>query len=150
LADRGHHVSLLGWQTKGKPIPWQNCMLYSKLHPMYSPNASRAELLDYVRQLQPDVLVILTDIWWLASLDYPAIADFMHTAGIPWVFYYPIDSDIGEKRLSPSGVCVLKSVDLPVAMSRYGCDVAQANGVEPAYIPHGVDTKVFEPPADKA
>ncbi len=34
-------------------------------------------------------------------------------------------------------------------MSRYGWDVTQANGVESAYIPLGVDTKVFEPPADK-
>ncbi len=34
-------------------------------------------------------------------------------------------------------------------MSRYGCDVTQANGIEAAYIPHGVDTKIFRPPVDK-
>ncbi len=149
LADRGHDVSILGWQTKGKPVPWQNCILYSKLHPMYSPNAFRAELLDYVRQLQPDIVVILTDIWWLRDINCPDIANFMQTAGIPWVFYYPIDGDAGEKRLPPSWVRILKTFDLPIAMSRYGRDVMQANGVEPAYIPHGVDTKMFQPPADK-
>src|SRR5439155_3285363 len=40
-------------------------------------------------------------------------------------------------------------VDLPIAMSRYACDVTQANGVEPIYIPLGVDTKVFQLPIDK-
>jgi glycosyltransferase involved in cell wall biosynthesis len=124
-------------------------MLYSKLHPGYSPNACRAELLDYVRQLQPDIVIMLTDIWWLKDINCPDIANFMQTAGIPWVFYYPIDGDAGEKRLPPSWVRILKTFDLPIAMSRYGCDVAQTNGVESAYIPHGVDTKVFKPPTDK-
>ena len=44
---------------------------------------------------------------------------------------------------------ILKAVDLPIAMSEYGRDVTRANGVTPAYIPHGVDTSVFQPPADK-
>src|SRR5262249_49422943 len=44
----------------------------------------------------------------------------------------------------------LKRVDLPIAMSDYGRHVTQVNGVTPAYIPHGVDTRVFQPPADKA
>jgi glycosyltransferase involved in cell wall biosynthesis len=149
LADRGHHISILSWQAKGKPIPWQNCMVYSKLHPMYSPNACRAELLDYVRQLQPNIVVLLTDMWWLPDMNCPDIANFMHTVGIPWVFYYPVDGDTGEKRLPPNWVRILKTFDLPIAISRYGREVMQANGVESAYIPHGVDTKVFQPPADK-
>jgi glycosyltransferase involved in cell wall biosynthesis len=149
LADRGHDVSILGWQTKGKPTRWQNCMLYTKLHPLYSPNACRAELLDYVRRLQPDIVVILTDVWWLKDMDCSDITNFVHTAGVPWALYYPIDGDLGQKRLPPRWVHILKSVDLPIAMSRYACDVTQLNGVEPTYIPLGVDTKVFQPPADK-
>ena len=147
--DRGHDVSILGWQTRGKPTRWQNCKLYTKLHPGYSPNACRAQLVDYVRQLKPDVVVMLTDVWWLKDINCPDIANFMHTAGVPWVLYYPIDGDAGEKRLPSSWVRNLKTFDLPIAMSHYGCDIAQANGVESAYIPHGVDTKLFQPPADK-
>jgi len=73
----------------------------------------------------------------------------MHTTDIPQALYYPIDGDMGEKRLPPSWVRILKTLDLPIAMSRYGRDVTQTNGVEPAYIPLGVDTKVFQPPVDK-
>jgi len=105
--------------------------------------------LKYLRQIQPDVLITLADIWWLAYLAGSTISDFLHTAGIPWVMYYPIDGDMGENRLPPSWVRILKRVDLPIAMSRYGHDVVRANGVESAYIPHGVDTNVFRPPVDK-
>ena len=43
----------------------------------------------------------------------------------------------------------MKSIDLPIAMSRYAYDVTQTNGIQPAYIPIGIDTKVFQPPTDK-
>ncbi len=143
LAERGHDVSILGWQTKGEPTPWQNCMLYPS-------GFNTDELLNYLRQLQPDVLVIQTDVMWLAHINYPVLANFMQSAGIIWAFYYPIEGDMGEKRLPPSWVRILKAVDLPIAMSRYSRDVTQANGVESAYIPLSVDPKVFEPPVDKA
>ena len=108
------------------------------------------QLLDYLRPLRPDVLITLGDVWWWSQyLTNSSIANFLHTASIPWILYYPIDADMGENRLPPSWVRILKTVDLPIAMSRYGRDVTQANGVEPAYIPLGVDTKVFQPPANK-
>src|SRR5260370_18460657 len=87
---------------------------------------------------------------WLAHINYPVLANFMQSAGIIWAFYYPIEGDMGEKRLPPSWVRILKAVDLPIAMSRYIRDVTQANGVESAYIPLSFDPKVFEPPFDKA
>ena len=142
MADRGHHVSILGWQTQDQPTLWQNCMLYPS-------GFSADEMLKDLRQLQPDVLVTLADVRWLTYLNYPTIANFLHTTGIPWVLYYPLDSDMGENCLPLSWVHILKTVDLPIAMSYYGRDVAQANGVLSAYIPHGIDTKVFEPPANK-
>jgi len=116
---------------------------------LYPGSFSADGLLNYLRQIQPDVLVIQTDVMWLAYLNYPVIADYLHTASIPWILYYPVDADMGEKRLPPSWIRILKTVDLPIAMSRYTRDVTQANGVESAYIPLGVDTKVFKPPADK-
>ncbi|HWS84586.1 MAG TPA: glycosyltransferase family 4 protein, partial [Ktedonobacteraceae bacterium] len=142
LADRGHQVSILGWQTQGQPIPWQNCMLYPSKF-----NAD--EILNYLRQLQPDMLVVLADIWWLTHVNCSAIINFLYTAGIPWALYYSIDADMGENLLPLSWVNILKAVDLPIAMSRYAYDITQANRVIPAYIPHGIDTKVFQPPIDK-
>ncbi len=88
LADRGHHVSILCKQPQGLTC-WHNCAIY--------PIGFRAnELLNYLRRLQPDVLVTLTDVWQLAIFNYPATTDFMRTADIPWLLYYPINGDLGE------------------------------------------------------
>lgn len=142
LTDCGHHVSILGRQMPSQPVPFYHRVLFYHV-------SSANELLDYLRQLQPDVLVIAADVWWLAYFNHPVITEFLHTANIPQILYYPIDGDTGEKHLPPSWVRILKSVDLPIAINRYSRDVTQANGVEPAHIPLGIDTKVFQPPADK-
>src|SRR3954451_5417645 len=142
LADLGHRVSILGWQTKGTPIVWHSCQLY----PTGYSDVGADVLLFYLQRLRPDVLITLGNIWWLSWITYPLIA----ANGVPWWLYYPLDGDCGEGRLPESWVQVLRRVDLPVAMSRYGLEVTARNGVAPAYIPHGVDTGLFRPPAVKA
>lgn len=146
LAARGHQVSILGWQTRGQPAAWCGCTVYPVRHDGFAADV----LLGYLQKIQPDVLVTLADVWWLTYIANPMIANFMRTARIPWALYYPVDGDLGDGRLPASWVRVLQTVDLPIAMSVYGRDVSRSNGVECAYIPHGVDAGVFRPPADKA
>lgn len=146
LAEYGHQVSILGWPGQGQPRSWLNCTLY----PIRQGPHGADVLPDYLRRLQPDVLIVLDDIWRVEYMTRPAMADFMQTMGIPWAFYYPIDCDMGEGHLPGNMLRVLRAADLPIAMSRYGRDAAQANGVISAYIPHGVDTTIFQPPVDKA
>jgi glycosyltransferase involved in cell wall biosynthesis len=102
-------------------------------------------LLFYLQRLRPDVLITLANVWWLSWIAHPLIA----TAGVPWWLYYPLDGDCGDSRLPESWIQILRRVDLPIAMSRYGLDVTARNGVAAAYIPHGVDTGLFRPPTDK-
>src|SRR5947209_14073573 len=90
-----------------------------------------------------------TDVSWLPYFHHALIAKFVQTAGIAWVLYYPIDGDLGDGRLPPDWIDLLKTIDLPIAMSRYGAKVSQKSGVEAACIPLGVDTKVFHPPERK-
>jgi glycosyltransferase involved in cell wall biosynthesis len=142
LADRGHDVFILHKKLpSGQPTPWQNCTLYPT-------GSSPDEQLKNLRQLQPDLVIMLGDIWYGPPY-HPAVFDFIHSDKVFFAQYYPINGDMGEKRLLPSWVRLLKAIDLPIAMSRYGQDVTRANGIEPAYIPLGVDTKLFQPPADK-
>jgi glycosyltransferase involved in cell wall biosynthesis len=142
LADLGHRVSILGWQTKGTPIVWHSCQLY----PTGYSDVGADVLLFYLQRLRPDILITLGNVWWLSWITHPLIA----TSGVPWWLYYPLDGDCGEGRLPESWVQVLRRVDLPVAMSRYGLEVTARNGVASAYIPHGVDTGLFRPPAVKS
>ena len=145
LAERGHQVHILGWQASGEPTRWRDCMLY----PVRFDRFGADVLLNHLYRLRPELLITLADVWWLTYIANPSIANFMRTAGIPWVLYYPIDGDMGSGRLPPSWVHILKTVDLPVAMSQYGQRATEANGLVPAYVPHGVDCTVFKPPADK-
>jgi glycosyltransferase involved in cell wall biosynthesis len=105
--------------------------------------------LNYLHTLRPDVLVILDDIYALTYMLRPQIRDEVRRAGIPWVYYYPVESARGGGQLPPEMVRVLRAADLPVAMSHYGQQVGLANGVSAAYIPHGVDTSLFEPAPQK-
>lgn len=146
LAARGHHVSILGWQTSGSSVHWQGCTL----HPVRLNTFGADVLLGYLQRIQPDVLITLADVWWLTYIANPVISNFMRTAGVPWGLYYPIDGDLGDGKLPPSWVRILKVVDLPIAMSEYGRDVSRINGIEPAYIPHGVELDVFRPAEDKS
>jgi glycosyltransferase involved in cell wall biosynthesis len=145
LSNLGHDVSIIGWQIKGAPRQWGRCTIY----PTRQDDFGADVLLGYLQQIQPDVLVTLADVWWLTFINNPAISGFMRIAGIPWALYYPIDGDLGEKRLPKSWIDILNVVDLPIAMAKYGKEVSEANGIACAYIPHGVDTSVFAPPADK-
>ena len=143
LTKRGHQISTLGRQMEDLSIPWYNWPFHPNSSNAYEP------LISIIRQRQPDMLVLQSNIKSLVSLNYTDITKFLHIAGIPWIFYYSFDGDMCKKRLSPNWIRTLKTVDLPIAMSRYSRDVAQANGVESAYIPLSIDTKVFQPPANK-
>jgi glycosyltransferase involved in cell wall biosynthesis len=145
LAEYGHHVSILGWPGQGQPQRWQNCTLY----PIRQNQRGADVLLNYLRTVQPDVLVSLDDLFFVQYMLRPEMRDCMQRACIPWVYYYPLDCDMGEGRLPAEFRRVLQGADLPVAMSRYGQRVGLANGVTPAYIPHGVDTSLFEPAVHK-
>lgn len=144
LADCGHQVSILGRYTLSQER-WRNCTLYP-LH--LQRNFDVGVLLVYLSRLRPDVFVMLGEPWF-PYFNYPIVTNFLHMAGIPWVLYYAIDGDLGENRLPQDWIPMLKTVDLPIAKSRYGSEVSQANGVVPAYIPLGVDTRVFHPPENK-
>jgi glycosyltransferase involved in cell wall biosynthesis len=146
LSKLGHEVSIVGWQIKGAPRQWCTCTLYPTKHDGFGADV----LLGYLQRIQPDILITLADVWWLTFINNPTISGFMRISGIPWALYYPIDGDLGNKLLPASWVAILKAVDLPIAMARYGKEVSEANGVSCSYIPHGVDTAVFEPATDKA
>jgi glycosyltransferase involved in cell wall biosynthesis len=146
LAQRGHDVSIVGWQMRGQPQRWRGCTVYPTRFDTFGGDV----LLGYLQRLKPDVLVTLADVWWLTYIANPTITGFLRAAEIPWALYYPIDGDLGDGALPASWVKILERVDIPIAMSEYGRDVTLANGVTPAYVPHGVDTAIFRPPVDRA
>jgi glycosyltransferase involved in cell wall biosynthesis len=146
LARRGHRLEILGWQAYGTTTYWEGI----PVHPVRRDRFGADVLLGYLHRLQPHFLLTLADIWWMSFLTEPPVQRYLDLSGTRWVHYYPVDGADPEGRLPAGWVKVLSCADVPVAMSRFGMEVSAACGVPAAYIPHGVDTELFQPPPDKA
>ena len=146
LADRGHRVEIVGWQTRGQVTRWEGI----PVHPVRYDTFGADVLLGYMMRLQPHFVVTLGDVWWMSFMTDPGMQRHLDLSGGRWVLYYPIDGTDPAGRLPVGWVKTLETADVPVAMSRFGADVSAACGVEASYIPHGVDLDVFAPPDDKA
>jgi hypothetical protein len=83
LADYGHQVSILGWQTLNQER-WHDCTVYPL--PLQH-NPAPDVLLGYLRKIRPDVVVMLGEVWLFPYFHHPIIADFLRTAGIAWALY---------------------------------------------------------------
>ena len=144
LAERGHGVSILGWQTH-EAHDWNGC----RVHPVGSDPMGSDALYAYLVRHRPDVVIALADVWWLPYFGSPHVRRQMELTETPWALYFPVDGNTADGLLPASWIELLRSVDVPIAMSRYGQQVAAACGVACEYIPHGVDLGVFAPPVDR-
>lgn len=91
-----------------------------------------------LRELKPQIFGILLDTFmlypWFMELDLAPAKTF---------FYFPSD---GGGQLPQGCENVLRKVDVPIAMAKFGQKQAkELYGIDCEYIPHGVDTKVFYP-----
>jgi glycosyltransferase involved in cell wall biosynthesis len=145
LAARGHQVSILGWQTK-QAHDWNGC----RVHAIGSDPMGSDALYAYLIRHRPDLVIALADVWWLPYFGSPHVRRQMELTGTPWALYFPVDGNTADGLLPPSWVELLRTVDVPIAMSRYGQGIAADCGVACEYIPHGVDLGVFAPPDDRA
>jgi glycosyltransferase involved in cell wall biosynthesis len=143
LVRRGHQVSILGWQTK-QEHSWNGCRVYPSAGAL-----GNMSLFPFLVRQRPEVVIALGDVWWLPYFNSPHVRRQMELSDTPWALYFPIDGDTSERRLPPSWIELLREVDLPIAMSRYGRDVVKDCGIACHYIPHGVDLDLFSPPASR-
>jgi glycosyltransferase involved in cell wall biosynthesis len=94
---------------------------------------------------KPDVFVTLYDIWIGARSNHFGIGSWfaaLHPRWIPWIpiDQYPIPDPVVDQA-QKAYKCV--------AMSEFGRKELERVGIKAACIPHGIDTKVFKPAADK-
>jgi glycosyltransferase involved in cell wall biosynthesis len=143
LARRGHDVHIIGWQTKDTH-EWELCTVHPSVGRLGSNN-----IFPFLVRNRPDVVIALADVWWLSYFCAPHVRRQMELTGAPWALYFPIDGDIDGEHLPPSWLELLRSVDIPIAMSRYGQRLVSQQGIASHYIPHGVDLEIFCPPADR-
>lgn len=145
LAQRGHDIEILGWQTRATTTRWQNI----PVRPVQADAFGADVLVGYLLRFQPDVVITLADIWWMTFMTDPPVQRYLDQSGCRWVLYYPLDGATPDGCLPPGWVRVLETADVAVAMSRFGQEVARSCGIDALYVPHGCDTEVFAPPGDR-
>src|SRR3990167_468883 len=92
-----------------------------------------------IKEIRPEVFGVLLDTFMLKQSGY----DNIDLSPAKTFFYFPTD---GGGGLPIGCETILKKVDLPIAMSKFGQkQVLDYHGIKSEYIPHGVDTKFFRP-----
>lgn len=88
---------------------------------------------DHALDFNADVVITLMDIWVLAD-DYG-------NRGFRWVPYMPIDMEPPP----PPVINKMKQAYKPIVYSQFAKRWCDRMGIETAYIPHGVETKLYKP-----
>lgn len=88
-------------------------------------------------RFKPEMCFTLFDIW---SFD-KGLGKRLEERNTPWVPIIPIDHDPIPGRTYER----IKDLKFPVAMAPYGIEAMKKVGLDPKYLPHAVDTKLYRP-----
>lgn len=116
----------------GSPIVWNGITVYPVGFANYGNDIAAAN----AKQHQAHILLTHQDVPWQEP-------DKLAQGGTRWVPWMPID----HTPLSPQ---ILNRLNpeycyQPMVLSRFGLEVAQAAGLDPLFVPQGIDTARFVP-----
>jgi len=134
LVAAGHEVAVLAnYGLAGQSLSMGGIQVFPGGRDSYSNDVIGGTCEDF----KADVLITLYDAWPLTFWKHE---DFK----TPWVAWAPVD----HETMPPPVLKALKGANLPVAYSQHGEWAMKEAGLDPAYIPHGVDTDLFKPVGD--
>jgi|HubBroStandDraft_3_1064219.scaffolds.fasta_scaffold29856_2 glycosyltransferase involved in cell wall biosynthesis len=134
LAAAGHEVAIVGVEgIASGMVEWRGIPVY----PMLANDFRNVTIIGlHYLDWQADLMISLHDADRIVD---PALV--RRFPRLRWMLWFPIDST----TLSLNVQRRLGAVSLPVAISRFGERVASDHGIAVRYVPHGVDTGVFQP-----
>ena len=116
---------------RGQPLAYGDCLIIGGAR---DPHGNDVLAGDY-QSHKPDLLITLCDLFAL----YPSASDIARMNAAHWI---PIDTE-------PAGEIDIATLrdggGTPIAMSRFGERMLTAEGCDPLYVPHGVDSALFTP-----
>jgi glycosyltransferase involved in cell wall biosynthesis len=142
MIAREHNVrigAISGLQ--GTPQPWQAEENIPAIEVW-----SMRDSLDFIEQYvqhEADFAITLFDLWAEGD-EAPSMFKYIRQAPVKIAPWMPIDVE----PLSKPDIFKLKELEgivTPIAMSRHGMRMLRGAGFQPLYVPHSIDTKVFEP-----
>jgi glycosyltransferase involved in cell wall biosynthesis len=135
LQQQGHDLAVAcNYGVSSVRLDWNGLTVYPDDHDW----GNRA-LATYAEHHQADLVIALCDAWVLRPHEWPE--------GFTVACWAPVD----HEPIPPAVYTVLAHDRVrPIAMSRFGETWMRKLGLDPCYVPHGVDTAVFQPhPGDK-
>jgi glycosyltransferase involved in cell wall biosynthesis len=135
LRDAGHEVAISAfWGLAGGMLDWDGIPVYPSGQDLYGNDM----LAGHARHFDAELVITLMDMWVLSP-------DLL--SSLPVACWMPVDTE----PLGKANYRVLTAAGsvIPVAMSAFGRDRLAEAGFRPCYVPHGIDTSLFAPPADR-
>lgn len=134
IRDAGHEVSISAyWGLNGTTMAWEGMTVFP------GDEAYGNRLLPaLVDQNEPDVVITLMDVWVLTA---------KRIAELPLACWTPVDHEPAPPRVK---AFFERTGATPIAMSKFGERMLVDDGLEPLYVPHAVDTRVYRPTHKRA
>ena len=128
LRDMGHDIAIdTYWGLSGGTMTWDGINVL----PGFGANYCSPSLHQHAMAAQPDLVITLGDIW---------VMDAKLLSQLPVAHWLPSDcrpmSLVDRANVEASGAEV-------IAMSRFGYERFTEAGLDPVYVPHGIDTSLF-------
>lgn len=126
----GHEIAIQAWYgLEGGFLNWNGVPVYPKAFHAFGQDIFSAHAANF----GADIAITLIDAWVMEPRMHG-----QHTRWLPW---FPIDM---EPVPPPIVEKVMQSFACAV-YSKFGLTEARKAGLDPFYIPHGVDTNLFKP-----
>lgn len=140
LAAAGNDVVVSAfWGVAGDIGTWEGHLVLPPGQDAYGSDV----LHDHAAASHADAVITLMDAWVLDRGQVRLIREHLQ---VPFACWLPVD----VQRLGEKDEAFIRETGIyPIAMSRHGQRCIQDKGLRCGYVPHGVDTAVFRPPADR-
>jgi glycosyltransferase involved in cell wall biosynthesis len=128
ISNYGNEGIKTQFKTKYGDVP-----VYPRGHDVYSNDAATLSHKHWraLNQKQPDLLITLYDVWVFQGKGW----DDLNVASWTPIDHSPLPPAVAKYSV--------KENVTPIAMSQFGQKELKAKGIESLYIPHSVDTKIF-------
>lgn len=130
IRDAGHDVAISAmWGLNGSALGWEGMQVFPS-----DEQWGNILLPHLAKKHKADLVITLMDVWVLQNVEA-----FRQMNLACWV---PVD----HQPCPPNVALFFKATGArPIAMSRFGEQMLKDEGLDPLYVPHGVDTQVFAP-----
>lgn len=136
LREQGHDIAVSAFYgLQGAPMTWEGFTCYPGGAEPYGNDVLSSHALHWLGgNAAAGAIILLCDAWVITT---PSLRFFTVGAWVP-VDHDPVPPAVAAFfQRNPAAV--------PIAMSRYGETKFREAGLDPRYVPHGVDCRLFRP-----